>query len=86
METTLISSVITFGLTQLVKFIPQIPVNTGQTARIRSVVGFLSLICTLGTLWASGTLQEASTLKIATDAIVSYLASAGIYEHSPSTT
>lgn len=81
MDITFLSGIITFGLTQLVKYIPWIPINSGQVARVRAVAGFLSLLGTLGTLWITGGLNDTSTAKIAGDAIVAYLVANGVYQH-----
>jgi hypothetical protein len=65
----------TWVLTEVVKFVPKIPINVGQKARIRSVAGILSAIAVVLMGFANDSLKP-NDLQ---GALLAILATAGTF-------
>lgn len=61
MEHTLAVSVATFVITQLVKWLPQIPIVRGESGKIRTVAGGIALVAAIFHALASGDLSAVIT-------------------------
>jgi len=86
---TLGSSVVLPYVMQGLKKLSFVPVSEGQTARIRSVLGVLTVLVAVGTAWSTGSLNGLDagglTKQLVESVVVaftSYLGSTGFYKHA----
>lgn len=72
LETTGLIGILTAGIVQLLKWLPQVPLVAGQTAKIRTVAAALAFTGNLGTALVEG---NADALSVIAGSLASFLVS-----------
>ena len=73
--TASLSGIIVAALTQLAKKVSFIPINSGDTKKLRVLAGVLSIIAVLVTDFANGTLANSSALALVGNSIAAFVVS-----------
>jgi hypothetical protein len=82
METNVLVGIVTTILVQVFKKVHSVPLNAGQTARIRMVVGAFSVLGALGHAYLTGDMSGAeSALAVVANAFVNYVTASALYLH-----
>lgn len=79
MESNLIVAIISSLLTQGAKKVQSIPINAGQVAKLRFLVGALSLVGAGAEAYLNGTLSDPNYINLLSDSIYNYALSTGVY-------
>lgn len=79
MESNVFVSILTAIMVQGLKKARTIPLNEGQTGKIRMVVAIFSFLGSIGTSYLNGEMVDEGMIGVAADAIVNYVMATVVY-------
>jgi hypothetical protein len=79
MESNVFVSILTALMVQGLKKARTVPLNEGQTAKIRIVVALFSFVGSVGTSYLNGEMIDEGMIGVAADAIVNYVMATVMY-------